>query len=151
MITAQVEPYQSCLPELNAIYPAHWEELALNKDKVPLNPMQEVYDALDAAGELMLVTLRQSGELVGYFLGFVKPSLHYRDCLTLTMDIYYTVASVRGGTAGLRLFRAVEREAKRRGVQRMFLGSKLHKDSSRLFTALGFEPVETYHSKWIGN
>lgn len=150
MITAQVEPYQVCLPELKAIYPRHWEELALNKEKVPLNPMWEVYDELDSAGALMLVTLRQLGVLVGYFIGFIKPGLHYRDCLTLTMDIYYTVASVRGGTAGLRLFRSVEREAKRRGVHRIFYGSKNHKDSSRMFSALGFEPVETYHSKWIG-
>ncbi len=112
--------------------------------------MWEIYDAVAAAGELLTVTLREDGKMVGYFLGFVKPSLHYRDCLTLTMDIYYTVASVRGGTAGLRLFRTVEREAKRRGVQRIFYGSKNHKDSSRLFAAMGFEPVETYHSKWIG-
>lgn len=150
MITAQVEAYQDCLPELQAIYPAHWEELALNKDKVPLNPMWEVYDALDAAGEVMLVTLRKAGKLVGYFIGFIKPSLHYRDCLTLTMDIYFTTKEVRGGTAGLRLFRAVEKEAKRRGVHRIFHGSKLHRDSSRLFQAMGYAPVEVYHSKWIG-
>lgn len=150
MISAQVEPYADCLPELREIYPIHWQELALNKDKVPLNMMWEVYEQHDANDALLLVTLREGGALVGYFIGFIYPGLHYRDCLTLTMDIFFTVPDVRGRTAALRLFRAVEREAKARGVQRVFFGSKNHRDSSRLFKALGYTPVETWHSKWIG-
>lgn len=150
MITAQVESWPSFIEEAKPLLPLHWEELALNKDKVPLDPIWSIYDAKNAAGEIMVVTLRQKGRLVGYFIGFVNPSLHYQTCLTLTMDIYWTHPDVRGGTAGLRLMRAVEQEAKRRGVQRIFHGSKNHKDSSRLFKAMGYEPVETYHSKWIG-
>lgn len=151
MISAQVETYADCLPELREIYPIHWQELALNKDKVPLNMMWEVYEQHDANDALLLVTLRECGSLVGYFIGFIYPGLHYRDCLTLTMDIFFTVPEVRGRTAALRLFRAVESEAKARGVQRVFFGSKNHRDSSRLFKALGYTPVETWHSKWIGD
>lgn len=151
MITAQVEPYQDCLHELIECYPAHWAELALNKDKVPLDPQYDVYDARDAAGQLLLVTLRDAGRLVGYFIGFIAPGLHYRTCLTLTMDIFWTHPDIRGGFAGVKLFRTVEKEAKRRGVHRMFYGSKLHKDASRLFEFLKMEPVETYYSKWIGD
>lgn len=151
MITAQVENYQDCIAELKELYPAHWEELALDKDMVPLNPDYDLYDQLAAQGALLLVTLRKSGELVGYFIGFMKPALHYRDCFTLTMDIYRTTDKIRGGTAGLRLFRAVEKEAKRRGIDRIFYGSKLHKDSGRLFKALGFRPVEMFWSKYIGD
>jgi L-amino acid N-acyltransferase YncA len=151
MLTAQVEPYADCINELRALYPSHWEELALNKDKVPLDPMYEIYDAKDAEGQVMVVTLRRAGELVGYFVGFVGPGLHYRTCLTLTMDMFWTHPSIRGGTAGLRLFRTVLKEARRRGVQRVFAGSKLHKDASRLFKAMKFEPVETFYSMWIGD
>jgi GNAT superfamily N-acetyltransferase len=150
MITAQVEPYKDCLPELMACYDLHWEELALNKDKVPLDPQYDVYAAHDDAGRLLLVTLRESGRLVGYFIGFIAPGLHYKTCLTLTMDIFWTHPDVRGGFSGVKLFRLVEKEAKRRGVHRMFYGSKLHKDSSRLFEFLKMEPVEIYYSKWIG-
>lgn len=151
MITAQVEAYQDCLPELKECYAQHWAELALNKDKVPLDPQYGVYDARDAAGQILAVTLREKGRLVGYFVGFVAPGLHYQTCLTLTMDIFWTHPDVRGGFAGVKLFREVEKEAKRRGVQRMFYGSKLHKDSSRLFDFLKMDPVETYYTKWIGD
>ena len=150
MITAQVEPYSKCLPELMECYDLHWEELALNKDKVPLDPQYDLYEARDDAGQLLLVTLRETGRLVGYFIGFIAPGFHYKTCLTLTMDIFWTHPDVRGGFSGVKLFRLVEKEAKRRGVHRMFYGSKMHKDASRLFEFLKMEPVEIYYSKWIG-
>lgn len=151
MLTAQTEFYAECLPELKECYPLHWEELALDKDRVPLDPDYALYDALNDSGSLMLVTLRQAGSLVGYFIGFVKTGLHYASCLTLTMDIYWTHPAIRGGTAALRLFRCVLAEAKRRGASRVFFGSKLHQDSGRLFKALGFKPVETWYSKMLGD
>jgi len=151
MITAQVEPYQKCLPELMQCYDLHWEELALNKDKVPLDPQYDLYEARDDAGQLLLVTLRENGRLVGYFIGFIAPGFHYKTCLTLTMDIFWTHPDVRGGFSGVKLFRLVEKEAKRRGVHRMFYGSKMHKDASRLFEYLKMEPVEIYYTKWIGD
>ena len=151
MITAQVEPYSKCLPELMECYDLHWEELALNKDKVPLDPQYDLYEARDDAGQLLLVTLRETGRLVGYFIGFIAPGFHYKTCLTLTMDIFWTHPDVRGGFSGVKLFRLVEKEAKRRGVQRMFYGSKMHKDASRLFEYLKMEPVEIYYTKWIGD
>jgi GNAT superfamily N-acetyltransferase len=150
MLTAQVEPLTDRLDELKPMFPAHWEELALDREHVPLDPQYDEYLRRDALGMVLLVTLRRDGELVGYYVGFIAPGLHYRTCLTLTMDIYWTHPDIRGGSAGLRLFRAVEREAKRRGVQRIIYGSKLHKDSSRLFEAVGARPIETYFSKWIG-
>lgn len=151
MLTAQPEPWATFIEEAKPLLPLHWEELALNKDKVPLDPQYEVYDARDRRGEVMVITLREVGRLVGYFIGFVAPGLHYRTCLTLTMDIFWTHPDVRGGMGGVRLFRAVEAEARRRGVDRMFFGSKQHKDASRLFDFLKMEPVETYYSKWIGD
>lgn len=151
MLTAQVESLTARLEEMKPLFPLHWEELALNKDKVPLDPQYDVYLQRDAMGQVLFVTLRRDGELKGYFVGFVAPGLHYQTCLTLTMDIFWTHPDIRGGGAGLRLFKAVENEAKRRGVQRVFYGSKNHKDASRLFAALRCEPVETYHSKWIGD
>lgn len=150
MLTAQVESLTDRLEEMKPLFPAHWEELALNKDKVPLDPQYDEYLRRDAAGSVLFVTLRRDGELKGYFVGFVAPGLHYKTCLTLTMDIFWTAPEVRDGSAGVRLFRVVEQEARRRGVQRIFYGSKNHKDASRLFKVLGCEPVETYHSKWIG-
>lgn len=149
MITAQVESFTERLEELKPLFPLHWEELALNRDRVPLDPQYDIYIAREQRGELLLVTLREAGAIVGYFIGFIAPGLHYRTCLTCTMDIFYVHPKHRGRMGGARLFRAVKQELKRRGVQRWFVGSKCHADASRLFEALGFEKVEVYYSMML--
>lgn len=149
MLTAQIESFTALQPVLKDIFPQHWEELALNREKVPLEPMYEVYFERDARGEVLLVTLREEGEIAGYFIGFINPGLHYRTCLTCIMDIFYVKPEYRNRRGGLLLFKAVEKECKRRGVQRIYAGSKLHKDASRLFEALGYNRIEVYYSKWV--
>ena len=150
MLTAQIENMTERLEDLKPFFPLHWAELALNQKQVPLDPQYDVYLAKDAAGEMMLVTLRKAGELVGYFVGFVGPALHYKTCLTLTVDIFWVKPECRGEGGGVILFKAVEAEAKRRGVQRCFFGSKLHKDASWLFEKLGYEEVERFYCLWLG-
>lgn len=151
MITAQVEDATPQLVgELAVHFQDHWRELAIDQEKVPLDVNWHWYAQMQAAGKLFVVTLRDEGSIVGYFVGIVDTNPHYQHTLILKMDIFWTHPSIRGGTAGLRLFRAVEREARRRGIKRMYMGSKLHKDSGRLFEAMGYMPTETYYSKWIG-
>lgn len=152
-LSAQVERYSDVLPELAPLYPDHWAELALDTEypEAALAPRWDQYLALEAAGELLVVTLRDLGTLAGYCLMVIRPHLHYEMCLTATTDIFRVLPQYRGRYGGARLFKAVEKECRRRGVKRMFVGSKLHRDSSRLFTSLGFKPIEIYHSKWLEN
>lgn len=150
MITCHVESFEQRLDELKVLLPLHYRELALNQDKVPLSPQYHVYIERERAGSLLFVTLRDAGALVGYFIGFIAPGLHYSTCLTCTMDIFYVHPEKRTGSAGVRLFRFVEAELMRRGVQRWFMGSKIHADASALFKRIGAVPVETYYSKWLG-
>lgn len=151
MMTAQLESFREGMSELKALLPGHYDELALDKESVPLDPQYDIYFAREDRGELLYMTLREDSRLVGYFIGFIAPGLHYRTCLTCTMDIFYVHPDHRNGRGGLRLFRSVEKELRRRGVQRWFVGSKTHKDASRLFEALKFRPIETFYSKWIGD
>lgn len=150
MMTFCVESLTQNLEAMKPLFPLHWQELALNQDKVPLDPQYDIYLARDQRGEVLFVAGREAGELIAYFVGFIAPGLHYKTCLTLTMDIFWVRPEYRGKSAGIRLFKTVEAEAKRRGVQRMFMGSKLHKDAGWLFERLNYEPVETYYSKWLG-
>lgn len=147
MITIQVESLTDVLEELKPVFPSHWEELALDKDHVPLDPMYEIYLERDANGQVMFIAVRDNGALAGYFVGFVAPGLHYKTCLTLTLDIFYVIPEHRGNGTGYHLFKEVEKECRRRGIQRMIVGSKLHKDASWLFEKLGYIEIERYYSK----
>ena len=155
MFFVQVESFQKFIDEARGeILDEHWAELALNTDKVPLDPQWDIYFKREELGELLTMVMRwkETGEMAGYFLGFIAPGLHYQTCLTCTMDIFWVRPKFRDNLmAGRRLFQAVERELRSRSVDRWFVGTKLHKDVGRLFQALGFEPVEMYFSKWLGD
>lgn len=149
MLTAQTEPFPPFLDEVKPLLARHYDEISLHKGRFDLDPQYDEYLRRDALGMVLTITLREDGKLVGYIVSFVAPGLHYRDCLTLTMDIFYVAPEHRGKQGGIKLFRALEREARRRGVGYMMMGSKLHRDASRLFERLGYAPVETYYAKWI--
>lgn len=149
MITAQVESFIEGLEELKPLLPVHWEELALNKDEVPLDPQYDKYFAAENSGGLLYVTLREQGELAGYFIGFISPGLHYKTCLTCQMDIFYVYPTFRGNGGGFTLFNFVEKELKKRGVDKIFVGSKCHKDASFLFERLGYEKADVYYQKML--
>lgn len=148
-LSCQVEPFSEIVREVKPLLQRHWEELALDKEEVPLDPDWPRYARLEASGQLSVVTVRENGRLVGYSWMVIGPSLHYRSTLEAVMDIFWLAPEVRGRMGGRRLFRAVERELRRRGVKRVYAGSKLHKDSSALFIALGYTPIERWFSKLL--
>lgn len=149
-LSFQVEAFSAVWPELQPLLPRHWEELALDKESVPLDPNWPRYAEIEKAGAISMVTVRENGCLVGYCIMVLSPGLHYRTCYEARMDVFWLAPEVRNqAMPGVRLFRAVEKELKRRGVQRVYVGSKLHRDVGRLFERLGYHPIETWYSKML--
>lgn len=150
MITFAVEPFSSCFAEAMPLLHKHYGEISTHKNHdVALEPQLGIYRARETDGSLMVVVARERGKIVAYFACFIAPGLHYASCLTCTPDIFYVREDKRGGLVGVRLFRFVEKELKRRGVKRWAVGSKVAHDASALFRFLDFEPVETTYEKWL--
>lgn len=149
MLTAQPEAFPEFLEEVKPLLPEHYAELALNQDRVPLSPQYDEYLRRDALGMVLTVTVRDAGKLVGYFVGFIAPGLHYSTCLTLQLDIFWIHPEHRGQKGGFMLFKAMEAEAKRRGIQRLFVGSKCHLPADWLFEKLGYQKVESVYSAML--
>jgi hypothetical protein len=160
VISACVERLYECLEELKPLFEPHWQELALNKDRVPLDPQYETYLTREALGEVLCVTVREHGRVIAYFVGFVAPGLHYRTCLTLTQDILWVHPNFRASDSlsqleedmvAEELFREIKREAIRRGVQRVFMGAKAHSGFAQFFETQGLEETDRYFSAWWGS
>jgi hypothetical protein len=150
MITFSIEPFSSVYGELLPLLEQHYGEISTHKNHgVPLEPIVEAYRAREIDGTLMMVIGREAGQIAAYFVCFIAPGLHYRSCLTCSPDIFYVDPARRNGIAGIRMFRFVEKELKRRGVKRWAVGSKVQHDASALFKFLDFEPVETTYEKWL--
>lgn len=151
MITAQIESIEACLPELLRLWPLHWEELALFKDRIPLHPQTDEYIRRNRAGMLFLATVRWNGRLAGYHIVQIANGFHYGQTLTGTTDIYWIDPEVRNRGLFLPLYRCVERELKRRGVTVFYCGWKTSKPLSmdQMLPKLGFIPADTYCAKLI--
>lgn len=151
MITAQVERIADTLPELQRLLPEHYDELSVHKGHFPLSPRYEVYLERERKGEVLLVTVRRDGVLVGYWITFLGMGLHYSTCLTGTFDIFYIEPAHRRSVAPLLLGRKVKAELQKRGVKLWYAGEKhCRPEAGRLYEKLGMKPVETFYCMWLG-
>ena len=150
-ITFEVEGWSQVKDEMSPLWVGHWEEVALNRDKMPLAPDFANYDAMEQLGMLHIVVARKGGQVVGYHFTIVRPHLHYVTTLCGQTDIYYIAPEHRTGRTPLRLFQFVERTLKARGVKKLFTGTKLSLNAGPLFEFMGWHPTETLYTKYIGD
>lgn len=144
------ESYEEVVNDIMPLYEKHWEEIALNQDKIKLNPDLEKYQTLNAMGILRIFTARDNGKLVGYFLVMVTPHIHYKDHSFAVNDIIYVHPDCRGGTVAYRLIRFVEKQLKADGVSVLIINMKIHSPFDRLLEGLQFSNTERLYSKYIG-
>lgn len=146
----QLEAYSVVKNDVRELIQRHWEDIALNQDKIKLNPNWEGYAELDRAGMLRFFTARQDGELIGYFLLIVSRSLHYKDHLFANNDILFLHPDHRKGTAGLRLIRFAEQSLRDEGVSLMNVNTKIHAPFDVIMQRMGFNLIERIYSKYLG-
>lgn len=151
----QWQPFRDFVRELPPLFKQHWRELALNQDKIPLDPDWPRYFDLDLIGLLRCLTVRDRGLLVGYVFVLVFPHLHYASTLWAQTDIFWLDPVYRQGWAGYRMLRMMEKGLKEIGVKVINVNAKLHFEASRgtigrLLERLGYQPSDVVYVKFIG-
>lgn len=147
----QQEFLDSVVDDAKPLLEEHWKEIALNKDKIKINPDWGAYYTLEAQGNLKIFTARSEGVLVGYFVVLVSPHIHYKDHLFAKNDLIYLVPEHRKGFTGVKLIKFAEKCLKEDGVSVMVVNTKNHKPFHKIMEFLKFSPVETLYSKYIGD
>jgi GNAT superfamily N-acetyltransferase len=150
-VTFQTENWHDVVAELEQLWPDHWLEVGMHKDRVPLDPDYGEYARLADTGQLHVTVGRDRGFCVGYLTAIVRPHLHYKSCLSAFYDLYYLKPSYRLWMNGANLFASAEQALKARGVRRLFTGTKLSRDASRLFERSGWDEAERLFIKYIGD
>lgn len=139
MVTIQTERWAQFYPDSRQVFPEHWRELALHQSHIPLSIDEEKYAALDNLGVLLILTARDEGKLVGYYLWFLMPHPHYLSSGPMGLtDMYFVLPEYRKGT-GAKLFIVSEQELRRRGAIKAITSCKVHEDHGRLLELLGWE------------
>lgn len=151
MISFQVENWHDVKDGMAWLFPLHWEEVANDKDKIKLNLWNEAYDEMADSGQFHVVTVRDGENIVGYHWSIVRPHLHYKQSLTAYTDVYFLHPDHREGMNGVKLFQFVEQSLRDKGVEKMYIASKVKLDKSAIFERLGWSKVETVYTKYIGD
>ena len=148
-VAFQVERVTDILDEVKPLLEMHWREIALYQDQFPLNPDYEKYKSLDAAGVVHIVTARIGGELIGYYISFIMPHMHYRDCIVAMNDILFLKKEYRQGRTGMKLIAFAEQDLKRTGVKRIMMHVKTTHDFGQLLERMGFTNTERTFEKLL--
>ena len=149
MITYQQE-FLYLVEGYDELLSRHWEEIALNKDKINLSPDWEAYLAKEEAGETALFTVRDDNKLVGYFLVFIGRHIHYQDHVFAQNDVIYVAPEYRKGFTGIKLIKFAEKCLKEDGVSVIQINTKFHKDFGSILKRLGYVPTDTIYGKYVG-
>jgi len=147
VITYRQESLVTVKADIIPLLEKHWEEVALNKEKIKLNPDWDAYANLEDAGVLKIFTAREDGKLVGYFVVFVKSHIHYKDHLFCYNDVIFVDEEYRKGFTSPRLIKFAEKCLKADGVEVMIVNTKRHKPFDSLLVWLGYKHIENLYSK----
>lgn len=150
MITYQEESFKDCFDDMLPLLVEHWEEVAIYKDKVRLEIDQERYQMMDDLGLLHIVTARDDGVLIGYYVSFLNRHLHYSKTLYALNDVLFLDIPYRKQGVAKEMFKYAEDRLKERGVDVIVIHMKTDHPFKSLCTGLGFDKVEYNYSKYIG-
>jgi GNAT superfamily N-acetyltransferase len=147
MINYQVELFKDIYEEMYPTLLEHCAEVHKFADTMPLSPDKEKYQVMQEAGVLQIVSVRDSGKLVGYSVDFVTENLHYKEHLYASNDIIFIDPAYRHTGIAKELFEFVHEKLKERGVTATVVSMKSNKTFKALCEAVDMEPFEVSYIK----
>lgn len=141
-------------PNINDLLQAHWHELGVHKDEMPLDPDFEFMLKANETNFFMVWAVRDGKTLIGYLAWWVKPHMHYKSTLTAVEDLFMLAPAYRKGLVGYKMFTTSLEALKARGVKRVMCNSKVHFEEKRggldkFFDRLGFQHTDNIWSKML--
>lgn len=136
-------------PAVAALFHAHWQEIALNKDLMKLKPLFDKYYKVEDSGMLLVIGAYSDEHLVGYSVNFITQHMHYADLWTCMNDIIYVDRAARKSGIGAALIKHTEQEAKARGAQMMLWHVKENTSMAALLPNLGYGVQDIVLSKGL--
>lgn len=151
MSSYQQEFLASVYIEIQELIKEHWQEIAVNKSKIKLNPDWDAYEELEKNNRLKIFTAREDGKLVGYFVVITGVNIHYKDHMFAQNDVLYLSKEHRKGFTGIKLIKFAERCLKEDGISVLNINTKAHKPFDKLLDYMRYNMVERVYQKYIGD
>lgn len=140
---------QQMLDSATELFKEHYDEIALNKQVMVLEPFVEKYLALEAQNEIFVLALHSGDEVIGYSVNFLFNHVHYAKLRVCSNDLLFVSKEHRNGRAGYMLIKETEKFAKQRDAQLMFWHAKPNTALEKLMPRLGYGYQDIIFSKEI--
>lgn len=148
--TYTVERWTPFWADAHGIMRLHWEEIAMDRNEIELALDEDAYLRMDSNDILHVLAFRIDGVLAGYYIAFILPHVHYKHAgLMAFTDIYYILPRHRNAANGILLFTEAEESLRKRGVTKVYLSTKVHKDMSLMFEDLGWKFTDKTFTKLL--
>lgn len=128
---------------------AHWDEVALSKDLMVLDPNWSKYELLEVGGGLVSVGAYVDDALVGYSVGLVTGHLHYKGLVYYQNDVLFVATDHRRSSVGLALIAASEEMAAAMGAKMACWHAKQNTALERLLEARRYAVQDIIYSRRI--
>ena len=150
-IEIKEELLADCFDEMKPLFMLHWEEIAIHKEKISLNPDYDQYLQMEADGSVVAFIVRKAGVIVGYSIFFLAPHPHYKDNIYANNDIIYIAEEHRRGGMAVSLLQFSEQALREnRGVSVIMVSMKVAYPFDDLMIYLDYGLIERTYSKYIG-
>ena len=146
-VTIELVPAFFIMERGGDLFKEHYQEVALNKSVMQLNPDWEAYRMLEQSQKLFCVAAFVNEELIGYSVNFIGPHLHYSDMCYAQNDLLFVAEEHRKTRVGLDLIRHTEGLAKIKGAKLMLWHAKKETKLDAIMPRLGYKVQDIIYSK----
>ncbi len=125
----------------------HWDEIALDKEDVPLDIDIDRYLHMERTGYLRVFGARRDGKLVGYVMWYFDRPARYRSTLHISDHIFWLMPEERRGATGYFFLKAALAALPRPSKVQVREKLSFHNGGVGLILGrLGMKPIEMVHS-----
>lgn len=143
---ANIEDVRAIKDELSQLLQANWDESGWYQDRMELDVDWETYFRLQEQGNLVIYTLREEQELVGYCIWISSPFLHSKGKFVGDLDTVYITPKARRFRVAYTFLKGVF-EHFISTVDFMNVHMKVGNNCKRLMEGLGMELMEYKYTK----
>ena len=147
MIEIVEQGFDDMYAAIAPLLPSHYLESARYRDIFKLNPNLDLYRKVADLGNFLGLVARVDGALAGYSVNFLQNNLHYWDTFYAKNDLIFVAEEHRSSGVGVRLLRATEEAARKRGAKLLIMHAKTGTALDQICPRLGYDDFEHLWSK----
>ena len=137
-----LESYDSLRDEVQPLLTLHWKEVAKDQDLMRLDPNEDYYRACDKDKDMVFVTARHAGRLIGYMAWLLYNHPHYKTVKCAQGDVHFLLPEYRRGMNGYSLLKNAIRLVKQYGAQYCYIREKIGHEHPAIMQRLGFQRLD---------